>query len=301
MYPKLMVGDCHIHERHGKKRIEELRILLRKLRIIYMKKKCKSFLSVGDLLDRNAALSVPTIIMLGEFFRSVDSVELLVGNHDTPVKHAGGKTMLDLFKLVGAEVIDTPTVKRNNLYLPYYAPWDGDTTKRYDNVFMHKDIEELNPYFDPSWAMSLKEMPNAGYIWNGHLHKHQIADIPHRSVCKLHQLGAPYPTSWGDSYEHNRFVYVLYANGEFDQIPLNITVDAGVDPSIAAEYAITRTRDIHEKALEDTPNISMDEFRKDTITVEDCLKLIDTDKRVKKIAKGVINNAAASNVKAQEL
>lgn len=296
MYPKLVVGDLHVHERSPYLRKKELQVLLRKLRIIRSKKHCSSLLVVGDLLDRNAVLPVPTILELGNFFKLFEEVQLIVGNHDTPLKKVNGKTLLDIFTMVGAHIINEVTVIENDLFIPYYAPWDVEDKQKYYHVFMHKDIVELNRFNDEDFAMSLGKLPRAGMLFNGHLHGHTLVDLPNRPVCKLCQLGAPYPTSWSDSWEDNRYAFVIQRNGSYERIPLNITIDDTADPA-GEVFALSRSRSTHKDNSEaDMPTITMEDFVQDSVSFQKCLEMISADRITKKLVRGVIDRATTAAV-----
>lgn len=295
MYPKLLVSDIHAHERPPRTRIDELELLIRKLRIVMIKKKCKSMVVLGDLFDKNAPVSIQHLLRLGELFKIPKRVDLIVGNHDTPIK-GSGFSLLDIFGLGVANVISKPTVINQCLFLPYYTRDIPPGPFKF--AFMHKDIKELNPYFDADWAITLDELPDAPITFNGHLHKN--GEITHsKPRKKLIQLGSPYPTTWSDAYQDNRYVYVVYANGTYERIALNITADEGAPD--ANEYARVRTREEKKQAEAIDATAILDKVRGEIISVDKCLDMIDTDPIIKKIAKGVISNVEAAEIDGEKL
>lgn len=295
MYPKLLVSDIHAHERPPRTRLDELDILIRKLRIIFIKKKCKSMAVLGDLFDKNAPVSIQQLLKLGGLFKIPKRVDLLVGNHDTPIK-GSGFSLLDIFGLGGANIISTPTVINQCLFLPYYT--QDIPPGPFKFAFMHKDIKELNPYFDADWAISLDELPEAPVVFNGHLHRN--GEVTHDKLKrKLIQIGSPYPTSWSDEYQDNRYVYVIYENGTYERIALNITADE--DAPDAGEYARVRTKQEKKQAEAIDAVALLDKVRGEIVSVDKCLEMVDTDPSVKRIAKGVISRVEAAEIDGAKL
>lgn len=293
MFPKLIVSDLHIHERLPRTRVAEFTLLVRKLRVLNIKRNCRSLTILGDIYDRNTLVSIQLIMNIASIFNLFESVELLVGNHDTPIR-GYEYSLLDLFTLGGAKVISKPTVIDGCLYLPYYSKdWiEG----RYRMAFMHKDIVELNPYSDKDWALSLNGLPDTDLLFNGHLHKN--AEIVN-GARKLIQVGSPYPCSWGDSYADNRFAYIVQADGSYERIDLNITADS--DAPDADQFAMTRTRpEKHETENRDI-SLVIEDIKNNTIRVEDCLNAVDVDPVVKRLIKGVVRNADAAELDGSKL
>jgi len=186
MFPTLIVSDVHAHERPPRTRVEELKWLVRKLRVLLVKNKCKSMIFLGDLFDKNAPVSIQHLLLIGELLKIPDEVFMIVGNHDTPIK-GSGYSLLDIFGLGGAQIISKSTVVGNSLFLPYYA--SDVPVGEFKFAFMHKDIRNLNPFPDEDWAITLDDLPNAKLIFNGHLHRNGEIEAPGK---KLIQVGAPY-------------------------------------------------------------------------------------------------------------
>ena len=296
MFPALIVSDVHAHERPPRTRIEELQWLVRKLRIMLIKNKCKSLIFLGDLFDKNAPVSIQHLLLIGELLKIPQQVIMIVGNHDTPIK-GSGYSLLDIFGLGGAQIISTPTVIEKCLFLPYYAEL-STCPEPFKFAFMHKDILELNPFPDKDWAISLDQLPDAPLIFNGHLHKNGEVVSPDKAK-KLIQVGAPYPTTWSDTYSDNRFVYLLQRNGEYERLELNITADEG-----APDYSkFVRVRTREEKLKEESVQATavLDTIRGEIISIDACVEMIEAPKAVKNIVRGVVAHVEDTEVEGIKL
>lgn len=285
MFPAIVISDTHLHERVPRRRIEEAELLMRKLRVISVKRRVKTLIVMGDLYDRNTLVSIKLIMQLAAFFQLFDKVILIVGNHDTPIK-GYEFSLLDIFKLAGATVISKETVIDGCLFLPYFAK-PSPAEAPYKMVFMHKDIADLNPYSDAEWALRLDEMPPSNLLFNGHLHRN--AEIT-KDGRKLIQVGSPYPCTWSDEYQLNRFAYIVRDDCSYEQVPLNITADAGAED--AGEYALTRERtEKREAQSAESIGAVIDDIKQNTLRIDECLNVVSADERVKRIIRSVVRNA----------
>lgn len=295
MFPAIVISDTHLHERMPRMRIAEAEVLLRKLKILSVKRKCKTLIILGDLYDRNTLVSIKLIMQLAGFFQAFDKVVLIVGNHDTPIK-GYEFSLLDIFKLAGATVISRETVIDGCLFLPYFAkPSPAD--EPYRMVFMHKDIVELNPYADVEWALKLDEMPNSNLLFNGHLHKN--AEIT-KGEKRLVQVGSPYPCTWSDEYQHNRYAYIVRETGVYERIELNITADAGAED--AGNYAFTRER-TEKREAQSPASITavIEDIKQNTLRIDECLNVVSVDERVKRLIRSVVRNADSPELDGSKL
>lgn len=293
MFPKLIVTDTHLHERLPRTRIDEFTILMRKLRITAAKHQCQSLTVLGDLYDRNTLVSIRLIMAIADMFGVFKSVDLLVGNHDTPIK-GYEYSLLDIFRLAGVNVVSKPTVIDGCLFLPYYSKdWPSGS---YRMAFMHKDIVELNPYNDKEWALNLDDMPAAPLLFNGHLHKN--AEIA-KDGKKLIQVGSPYPCTWGDEYAFNRFAYVVQADGSYERIELNITADS--DAPDAESFALRRVRTEKTEATYKDVAVIIEDIKQNTLRVDDCLNAINVEPLVKRLIRSVVRNADSAELDGDKL
>jgi len=293
MFPLLVITDTHLHERLPRTRIEEFNILMRKLRVIAVKSQCKSLVVLGDLYDRNTMVSIQQIMAIAAIFKMFSSIYLIVGNHDTPIK-GYDYSLLDIFKLAGVNVISKPTVVDDCLFLPYYSKdWGAG---QYRMAFMHKDIVELNPYSDKEWALSLDGMPDAPLLFNGHLHKN--AEIA-KEDKKLIQVGSPYPCTWSDEYQNNRFAYVVNADGSYVRHELNITADS--DAPDATSFAMTRTRSEKKEATYKDIALVIEDIKNNTMRVDECLDMVSTEPLTKRIIRSVVRNADSAELDGSKL
>lgn len=292
MLPAIVFGDTHVHERDGKSRSAEFNAFSEKVRAIQQRTKATTLIGVGDLYDRNTSPSVGQILEIAALFRSFKEVILIVGNHDTPVR-GSGYSLCDIFKLMGVRVVSSATVIEDCLFLPYFSTEYEDRQYRY--VFMHKDIVELNAYCDKEFGLQYSTLPRAQVLFNGHLHRHQIVDTVRG---RLIQVGAPYPTDWGNAYEHNRFVYLL-SNGKIERAVLNITADEGAED--ATQYSFVRKRDAKAAVEREHAVAGIEAARAESMSLEECLSLVTAEPRVKTIIRGVVRNVGAARVSSERL
>ena len=284
MFPAIVISDTHLHERMPRMRIEEAAVLMRKLKILSVKRKCETLIILGDLYDRNTLVSIKFIMQLASFFMCFKKVILIVGNHDTPIK-GYEFSLLDIFKLAGVTVVSKETVIDGCLFLPYFSK-PTPAEEAYRMVFMHKDIVELNPYADVEWGLHLDAMPNSKLLFNGHLHKN--AEIT-KGDCRLVQVGSPYPCTWSDDYQYNRFAYIVRETGVYERVELNITADVTAED--AGDYSFTRER-TEKREAQNSASIGavIEDIKQNTLRIDECLNVVSADERVKRIIKSVVRN-----------
>lgn len=280
-YPRLVVADVHVHERNNKSRIREVQVLLEKLEEARAKYNVKSLVICGDLFDNNSPLSVSTIVMLAKAFRAFERCVIIVGNHDTPVRSTSRISMLEIFSIVGIEVIHDTQIIGSDLFVPYFASLPEVNHGRYDCVYLHKDIKELNGYCDETYGISLNEVPACQMAFNGHLHGYRKTG---GTKCPVFiQCGAPYPTSWSDKDVLNNFVWLQNSPTEYYGIPTNILADATNEK--AMDFKFLRER---EQKSEDVIIPSIEVQEEDAVEIHAAIELVEADASVKKIINSIV-------------
>ena len=286
-YPRIITGDIHAHERHGRSRMKEVSVLVDKLTDTRQLYQARTLIINGDLFDRNTPLAVDSIVMLAQFFNSFERTVIVVGNHDTPIR-ASSRTMLDIFRLVGATVITTPTIIGKDLFVPYYEgiiphPEGG----AFEQIHMHKDIAELNYYLDQDFGISLSHIPPCGLCFNGHLHKLEMYALPNGGTYV--QMGAPYPTSWSDLADSNNSVWVATSPTEYGTVQMMITGDdLGQDDR---RYSFLRTKKEKSEVGDTNPLEGISMLRSSSMSIEDVLGMTSYDPIVNKIIRSMVSHA----------
>lgn len=319
-YPAIVTGDWHIHSRLGQNRQKELAELSSIIKDMQSKHPVPSLVICGDLLDRNAAIQVTDILQLADVFGTFECVVLLMGNHDTPVRGTS-LTQLDVFSLIPQvhivntfsvgkcvynENVNSRKIEEAVCYLPYYTATEkvrelcGKTASsdRFNAVFAHRDIFELNSYADKDFAQSMTDFPPTLFVFNGHLHCAAVHAV--RLMSKdaavdagYYQLGSPYPTSWSDDCDKNQWMWVYNGTSVTPTRSLCITVDADKDYADTAKFK--RTRETSEKSaavsVDNIKNIMADIDETD-ITLDRALYGLEISVPAKRIIRSVVGRAA---------
>ena len=295
-YPIMVLSDLHAHERHGRQRVQELKALFSICGglVASLDLPVRPTLVVtGDMYDRNAPLSVDTTLLFADFFKLFGSVFIIVGNHDTPIRSTL-TALPDIYKMMGVHIIKQTTQIEDCLFVPYFDSLVPAQMGNYRYVFAHKDIKELNQYCDPEYGVSITDFPPARAVFNGHLHSNGA--YTHGSGVFI-QVGAPYPTSWADKYDLNRYTYMVYPESHQAYYTL-VTADAGAED--ADRYAFQRSRSDkaaageaeteHEVILQ-----GLQALRDDDLTVDAAMRLLGNgvDRRTANITKGILRHAPA--------
>ena len=284
-YPRIISGDWHAHERNGRKRMREVSVLLDKVAAIRDTYYAKTLIVTGDLFDRNSPLAVDSIVLLAQFFKTFERTAIVVGNHDTPVRTAS-RTMLDIFKLAGIEIISDTTVCGNDLFVPYYSSMSQYAQTTFEHVYMHKDIAELNGYVDAEFGIPLTDIPLCTACFNGHLHAASTRELNRGGTYV--QLGAPYPTSWSDVAQKNNYVWVATRPNEFGTVATMVTGDETDDA--AKDYAFVRSK--NERDVTDTaPLAGIAALRDDSLDIGDVLAMTNYGGSVNNIIKSAVSYA----------
>lgn len=298
LYPALVTADLHIHGRGNKGRLAEADALCSKIADIYRQQAAvgaplRSLVLAGDILDRGGALPVPMILRLAETFRMFEQVWVIVGNHDTPMRSTA-ITQLDIFSLCGARIVKEPMVVGSALMLPYYSEVPKDIPDTVRNVFAHKDVRELNGYFDKEWAVSLMDFPMQATVFNGHLHACQLTRHSPHSVYV--QMGSPYPCTWSDPYTSNQWLWIVREDSYAPTEALCITGDAGNADS--ALYAFTRSRDAagEDDAIIDEKSIiaALAAAEDSRMDIGQALAIGNVDGRVSRIITSIVRHVAGN-------
>lgn len=280
-YPRLVVADVHVHERNNKSRIREVQALLEKIEETRTKYNVKSLIVCGDLFDNNSPLSVSTIVMLARAFRAFDRCVIIVGNHDTPIRSTSRVSMLEIFSIAGIEVIHDTKIIGSDLFVPYFAELPEEHPGKYDCLYLHKDIAELNGYCDVTYGLSLNEIPACKMAFNGHLHGYRKTG---GTKCPVFiQCGAPYPTSWADKDALNNFIWLQNSPTEYYGIPTNILADAVNEK--AADFRFLRER---EQKADGVFVPSVEAQEEDVVEIHAAIELVDADAAVKKIVNAIV-------------
>jgi len=296
MLPTLYTADLHVHTRKKEpSRIDELTALIKKLNTLRINFGYKQLVIAGDLSDGGSSLSIASVLLLGKLFKKFDKVYLLEGNHDTPVRNTG-YSLLSIFNLLECvEVIDSPRVSGGMAFLPYYAKLSDLEVGTADILVMHKDIKELNQYYEEEFALSLDDLPPMKYIFNGHLHSSRVLS---NNTGKFIQLGAPYPCTWSDSDEKNRFVFGLH-EGKLKRLKTNITKDNM--SKLEDKCLFIRERD-DSVQLKEEAALTQDKLT-DLVHLDiyQLIDALDTDRLIKQITKRVVYHASNQSVTNEQL
>lgn len=293
IYPLLLIADVHVHERRKRTRVAELKALIAKLSALWKSlgyERKGTLVILGDLYDRNSPVGIDTTLCIAELFNLFERVIIIVGNHDTPIRSTA-TSLPDIYKMMGnVMVVKQITAIEDCAFVPYFDDIRLLVANgmKYRYIFAHKDIKELNQYCDPEYGVGIGDFPPANAVFNGHLHSN--AAYKHGDGLFI-QVGAPYPTSWADKYETNRFCYVVTHDGHTPYY-LNITADEGAPD--AAHYSFTRSRDVAGKMDDEQESIlvGLQELRDDDMSISEALRMCGVkDKRVNNIIRSLVSNA----------
>lgn len=293
LFPAVITGDLHVHSRNGRSRIRELSALIPKIQGVRQQQQAKSLIILGDLLDHNAPLPIDVVLMLARLFLEFEQVWIVVGNHDTPLRSTA-LTALDLFSLCGAQIIKQATQIGDCLFLPYYARLPEQYKHRVNWVFGHKDILNLNGHADQEWAISLAELPPCRMFFNGHLHVCQAFGL--MSGGTYVQAGAPYPCTWGEDWQQNRYIHVLDASGNHTSFYTHVTGDKGAAEGVCD---IIRDRETPGGSDSDADTAmsqifeNLQSIKEDRASLSQVMEVAQIDKSVAPIIKSVVNRAVA--------
>ena len=289
LYPRMVVSDLHAHERRSMSRMREVEALLAKLEAARTAYNVKTLIITGDMFDRNSPVSIRSIVTIGNALRKFDECVIIVGNHDTPVRNPGSTSVIDIFCLMGLHVISKTTVVGTDVFVPYYDVMP-DTGIAYSDIYMHKDIQELNGYFDADFAITLPDVPQCTRCFNGHLHCAQMYTLPNGGTYI--QAGSPYPTSWSDRAELNNSAYLLKDARDFSALELNITGDkTGTSHDAKFDFVRERSVDTSDAATDSLADIS--ELHKRAVSIEQVLSMLDYPVPVNNVIKSMVSNETA--------
>lgn len=288
-YPRMVVSDLHAHERRSMSRMREVEALLAKLEAARTAYNVKTLIITGDMFDRNSPVSIRSIVTIGNALRKFDECVIIVGNHDTPVRNPGSTSVVDIFCLMGIHVVSKTTVIGTDVFVPYYDVMP-EVGHAYSDIYMHKDIQELNGYFDADFAITLADVPQCGRCFNGHLHCAQMYTLPNGGTYI--QAGSPYPTSWSDKADLNNSAYLLPDATQLSTLTLNITGDK-TDTAYDNNFVFVRERsvDTADAAVDGLADIS--ELHKREVSIEQVLSMLDYPAQVNNVIKSVVSYETA--------
>ena len=160
---------------------------------------------LGDLTDakdkHSAELVNRVVANIKRAAEVVDSVKILVGNHDW--QRAGHEFFKFLNVLPNVEYIFQPGEDQDvkgpsAYYLPYSKnpakDWQGLDFSHYQFLFMHQTV--AGAISSNGQEMEGEELPvlNAGKVYSGDIHVPQI-------IKGVEYVGSPYPVHFGDAFK----------------------------------------------------------------------------------------------------
>lgn len=285
-YPRMVVADVHVHERNNKARIREVMALLERMVEVKKQYGVRSLIVCGDLFDKSNPLSVSTIVNLARHFMLYERAVIIVGNHDTPVRATTNISMLDIFSMVGVRILNDVTTIGSDIFFPYYADMpEIDARQKFDCVYMHKDIRELNKYVDEDYCISLDDVPRCKVAFNGHLHGYVQKQT--RNTDVFIQCGAPFPTSWSDADDTNNFVWIQTSPDSYGAVPTNITCTKGHKNE--DNYVFKRERDQLIQDVADSVKLNYASMSVEAVDIGDALGMLDCTDRMRRVLKNVVS------------
>ena len=279
LFPTLVIGDIHLKDDSFRlKEWNYLKECISKLNV-------NSYVFLGDIINKTKELPFHILYDFASFLSALEKpCYIVVGNHEnearsTELRHSwlcliSFLPNVHIFPKLTTKLLYNKTVA----FWPYY---DKSVPTDVDFVFSHKDIKELNKYYDTEFAISIKDFPKKAIIFNGHLH---FA----RKVRNLYITGACYPATFKDNYKANRFLYILHDSNDVEQIEINITSFDKNDKL----YKFFREKEVKVEAKK---KIELPKFEKEFISLDEILEKSDN-----KLLKNIIAKLRGKYLKIEE-
>ena len=142
---------------------------------------------------------------------------MIDGNHDMSSKSGDGVSALKCFdSIVGVEMIHTPIVMENILFVPWNAKTMEDAIKKgsQDYLISHFGLNEaeLNSGISIVSDMGLTDLRQYKHCYLGHYHKGQ-------TVSNVTYVGSIMQMDWGEKNEVKRFLVIDTLQGTCEEIP----------------------------------------------------------------------------------
>ncbi len=181
----IIIGDLHLHSR-DRLRQKEFHALVEFLKKISEFSKDRLII-LGDLFDKSNALSWSDFLSLVSFITKWKEVLIVVGNHDCFFKSHEPCEQLKI-------LLSLPNVATFSSYFSFWHYYRSQPEGNSSILLAHKDIKELNRFYDEEYAVSMKAFSSYKVVFLGHLHLF-------KKVGNVLVVGPPYPVSFADQTE----------------------------------------------------------------------------------------------------
>ena len=171
----------------------------------------------GDIFDNRQNLNIFVFHTVTNLFKRLSEhfkeIHIIIGNHDISNKTTNEVNALSIFNLIpNIFVYEKPELKILNgtkfLFLPWSNHEEYKVIQQYkpqepDYLVMHTDISslKLNKYREISGGVSMLELTDFKYVFNGHIHYRQEKD-------NIVMMGCPYHLNRND-LDNDKYIYVL--------------------------------------------------------------------------------------------
>ena len=181
----IIVGDLHLHSR-DRLRQKEFHALVEFLKKISEFSKDRLII-LGDLFDKSNALSWSDFLSLVSFITKWKEVLVVVGNHDCFFKSHEPCEQLKI-------LLSLPNVVTSSPLFSFWHYYNHQPEGDVPILLAHKDVKELNRFYDEEYAVSMNDFAPYKVVFLGHLHLF-------KKVGNLLVVGPPYPVSFADQTE----------------------------------------------------------------------------------------------------
>lgn len=197
---ELLIGDPHLKINDYEKADK----LLSWISGLVEEKRPDKVIFLGDTFHTHAVIRSEIMKLVYNSIRKISQksqVIMIVGNHDLNSANNPTSHSLEVFKhLSNIQVVDTPSIVDNDLYVPYLHHSEAfmeacNLNKNYQRIFAHQLFLGANMGFiTSSEGVKCSDLNEQVKIFSGHIHKKQILN-------QVTYVGTPYASESSDADE----------------------------------------------------------------------------------------------------